>query len=115
MSRVRTNIEIEETYVQTIMERYHLRTETEAVDLALRALAGQPMTSEEVTAGADDPASAGTRPLNRAERRAQAHGKKASGGANPAIPHNQNMRGPGGRGPGGGASQVRLPSRSGSK
>lgn len=50
MSRVRTNIEIEETYVQTIMERYHLRTETEAVDLALRALAGQPMTSEEALA-----------------------------------------------------------------
>jgi Arc/MetJ family transcription regulator len=47
MSRVRTNIEIEDTYVQAIMERYGLRTKTEAVDMALRRLAGQPMTREE--------------------------------------------------------------------
>jgi Arc/MetJ family transcription regulator len=48
MSRIRTNIEIEETYLETIMDRYRLRTKTEAVDLALRHLAGQPMTREEV-------------------------------------------------------------------
>jgi Arc/MetJ family transcription regulator len=50
MSRVRTNIEIEDTYVRTIMERYGLHTKTEAVDLALRHLAGQPMTREEALA-----------------------------------------------------------------
>ncbi len=47
MSTVRTNIEIEDTYVQAIMDRYGLRTKTAAVDLALRHLAGQPMTREE--------------------------------------------------------------------
>lgn len=50
MSRVRTNIEIEDSYVQTIMARYGLRTKTEAVELALRHLAGQPMTREEALA-----------------------------------------------------------------
>ena len=50
MSRVRTNIEIEESYVQAIMDRYHVRTKTEAVDLALRHLAGQPMTRDEALA-----------------------------------------------------------------
>ena len=47
MSTVRTNIEIEDEYVQTIMDRYGVRTKTAAVDLALRHLAGQPMTLEE--------------------------------------------------------------------
>lgn len=50
MSRVRTNIELEDTYIQIIMERYRVRTKTEAVDLALRHLAGQPMTREEALA-----------------------------------------------------------------
>ncbi len=53
MSRVRTGIEIEDTYVQAIMNRYGLRTKTEAVDLALRHLAGQPMTREEALAMRD--------------------------------------------------------------
>ena len=43
-------IDIEETYVQTIMDRYGLRTKAEAIDLALRHLAGQPMTREETLA-----------------------------------------------------------------
>lgn len=47
MTRVRTNIEIEDSYVQAIMDRYGVRTKTEAVDLALRHLAGQPLTREE--------------------------------------------------------------------
>jgi Arc/MetJ family transcription regulator len=47
MSRGRTNIEIEDAYVQAIMDRYGVRTKTDAVDLALRHLAGQPMTREE--------------------------------------------------------------------
>ena len=50
MSTVRTNIEIEDTYVRKIMVRYGLRTKTAAVDLALRHLAGQPMTREEALA-----------------------------------------------------------------
>ncbi len=50
MSRVRTNIEIEDVYVQAIMDRYGVRTKTEAVDLALRNLAGQPMTRGEALA-----------------------------------------------------------------
>ena len=50
MSKVRTNIEIEDTYLQVVMNRYGLRTKTEAVDLALRHLAGQPMTREEAMA-----------------------------------------------------------------
>ncbi|EFG77848.1 toxin-antitoxin system, antitoxin component, ribbon-helix-helix domain protein [Mycobacterium parascrofulaceum ATCC BAA-614] len=50
MSKVRTNIELEDTYIQTIMDRYGVRTKTEAVDLALRHLAGQPMTRDEALA-----------------------------------------------------------------
>jgi Arc/MetJ family transcription regulator len=50
MSKIRMNIEIEDTYVRIIMDRYGLRTKTEAVDLALRHLAGQPMTREEALA-----------------------------------------------------------------
>ncbi len=50
MPRVRTNIEIEDLYVQTIMDRYGVRTKTDAVELALRHLAGQPMTREEALA-----------------------------------------------------------------
>ena len=47
MARVRTNIEIDEVYVQAIMDRFGVKTKTEAVELALRHLAGQPMTREE--------------------------------------------------------------------
>lgn len=50
MPRVRTNIEIEDVYLQTIMDRYGVHTKTEAVDLALRHLAGQPMTRAEALA-----------------------------------------------------------------
>ncbi len=50
MSRVRTNIEIDDTYVRVIMDRYGVHTKTEAVNLALRHLAGQPMTREEALA-----------------------------------------------------------------
>ena len=50
MSRVRTNIEIEDTYLEAIMDRYGVRTKTEAVDLALRHLAGQPMSREDALA-----------------------------------------------------------------
>jgi Arc/MetJ family transcription regulator len=43
MSRVRTNIEIGDTYLQAIMDRYGVRTK-------LRHLAGQPMTREDALA-----------------------------------------------------------------
>jgi Arc/MetJ family transcription regulator len=50
MSKARISIEIDEGYVQTIMDRYGVRTKTAAVDLALRCLAGQPVTREEALA-----------------------------------------------------------------
>ena len=50
MARSRTNIEIEDTYVAAIMDRYGASTKTEAVDLALRHLAGLPMSREEALA-----------------------------------------------------------------
>ncbi|HWI20982.1 MAG TPA: type II toxin-antitoxin system VapB family antitoxin [Baekduia sp.] len=50
MAKMRTNIEIEERYVTAIMERYDLKTKTEAVDLALRRVAGEPMSKEEALA-----------------------------------------------------------------
>ena len=50
MARVRTNIELEDAYVRAIMARYGVRTKTEAVELALRHLAGQPMSREEAVA-----------------------------------------------------------------
>ncbi|MCP5035000.1 MAG: type II toxin-antitoxin system VapB family antitoxin [Actinomycetia bacterium] len=50
MSRTRTNIEIEDRYIEAIMDRFGVHTKTEAVDLALRHLAGQPMTREEALA-----------------------------------------------------------------
>lgn len=50
MARARTNIEIESEYVEAIMKRYGVRTKTEAVDLALRHLAGDPMSRDEALA-----------------------------------------------------------------
>ncbi len=50
MVMVRTNLELEDDYVQAIMDRYGLRTKTAAVDLALRRLAGQPYTREQALA-----------------------------------------------------------------
>jgi Arc/MetJ family transcription regulator len=50
MAKVRTNIELEDDYLRTIMDRYGIRTKTEAVELALRHLAGQPMTRDEALA-----------------------------------------------------------------
>jgi Arc/MetJ family transcription regulator len=47
MARVRTNIELDSGYLEVIMDRFGVRTKTEAVDLALRHLAGQPMTRDE--------------------------------------------------------------------
>jgi Arc/MetJ family transcription regulator len=50
MARRRTNIEIDDEDVGVIMDRYGVHTKTEAVALALRHLAGQPMTREQALA-----------------------------------------------------------------
>lgn len=50
MSRSRTNIELDDADIETIMDRYRVSTKTEAVALALRHLAGQPMTRDEALA-----------------------------------------------------------------
>ena len=43
----RTNIEIDDELIALVMHRYRLTTKREAVDLALRELVGQAMTTEE--------------------------------------------------------------------
>ena len=50
MARTRTNIEIENDYVDAIIDRFGVGTKTEAVDLALRHLAGDPMSRDEALA-----------------------------------------------------------------
>jgi Arc/MetJ family transcription regulator len=50
MARERTNIELDGASLRVIMDRYGIHTKTAAVDLALRHLAGQPMTREEALA-----------------------------------------------------------------
>jgi Arc/MetJ family transcription regulator len=42
----RTNIEIDDELVGRVMRRYEVKTKKEAVDLALRHLAGTPLTKE---------------------------------------------------------------------
>ena len=46
--RTRTNIEIDDRLIETVMRRYGVRTKTEAVHLALRHSAGQPLTTNEM-------------------------------------------------------------------
>ncbi len=46
----RTNIEIDDDLLAIVMRRYGVHTKTEAVDLALRHVAGQPLTTEEALA-----------------------------------------------------------------
>lgn len=46
----RTNIDIDDELIHRVMVRYHLSTKREAVDYALRALVGNPMTKDEVLA-----------------------------------------------------------------
>ena len=43
----RTNIDIDDATLGVVMRRYGIHTKTEAVDLALRRLAGEPMTIAE--------------------------------------------------------------------
>lgn len=50
MGRTRTNIELDDDRIAAIMDRYGLTTKTAAVDLALRHLAGQPMSKAQALA-----------------------------------------------------------------
>lgn len=43
----RTNLYINDELLELVIRRYNLRTKTEAVDMALRHLAGKPMTTSE--------------------------------------------------------------------
>lgn len=46
----RTNIDIDDELCQRVMARYHLTTKREAVDMALRHLAGEPLDLDEARA-----------------------------------------------------------------
>lgn len=46
----RTNIEIDDELIERVMQIYRLPSKREAVDLALRKLAGEPMSREEMLA-----------------------------------------------------------------
>ena len=46
----RTNIEIDDELVERVMRRYRLPSKRAAVDLALRRLAGEPMSRDEALA-----------------------------------------------------------------
>jgi Arc/MetJ family transcription regulator len=46
----RTNIEIDDELMERVMRRYRLPTKRAAVELALRRLAGEPMSREEALA-----------------------------------------------------------------
>ena len=50
MTRTRTNIEIDDEQLGLVMDRFGVATKTEAVDLALRHLAGQPLSRDEALA-----------------------------------------------------------------
>ncbi len=44
----RTNIEIDDELIERVMQIYRLPSKREAVDLALRKLAGEPMSRQEM-------------------------------------------------------------------
>ncbi|OFW64560.1 MAG: antitoxin [Actinobacteria bacterium RBG_16_67_15] len=46
----RTNIDIDDELVARVMRRYRVTTKREAVDLALRRAAGEPLTRKELLA-----------------------------------------------------------------
>ena len=46
----RTNIDIDDDACRDVMERYHLATKREAVNLALRRLAGEPLDLDDARA-----------------------------------------------------------------
>ena len=46
----RTNIDIDDDLIRSVMQRFRFRTKREAVDYALRQIAPKPLTSEEFLA-----------------------------------------------------------------
>lgn len=74
---MRTNVEIEEAYLEAIMDRYGVRTKTQAIDLALRHLVGQPMTSEGHRDSAEPPATTTALPTIDQSRQKKTTGKAA--------------------------------------
>lgn len=46
----RTNIDLDDDACQTVMDRYHLRTKREAVNYALRLVAGEELDLEDARA-----------------------------------------------------------------
>ncbi len=46
----RTNIDIDDALCQQVMDRFHLKTKRDAVNLALRRLAGEPLGLHEARA-----------------------------------------------------------------
>lgn len=46
----RTNIDIDDELCQRVMERYHLSTKREAVNMALRHVAGEPLDVDDARA-----------------------------------------------------------------
>lgn len=44
----RTNIDIDDSLIERVMQRYRVNTKKEAVDLALRRAAGEPLTRSEL-------------------------------------------------------------------
>ena len=46
----RTNVDIDEKACAEVMRRYRLKTKREAINFALRRMAGEPMTAEEARA-----------------------------------------------------------------
>ena len=47
---MRTNVELDDQLVRTVMTRYRLRTKREAIDLALRRLVGEALEPGEALA-----------------------------------------------------------------
>jgi Arc/MetJ family transcription regulator len=50
VAMTRTNIDIDDRLIETVMRVHGLKTKREAVDFALRQLVGDPMTREEMLA-----------------------------------------------------------------
>lgn len=46
----RTNVVVDDELIELVMSRYDLRTKREAIDFALRRVAGEVMTKEEALA-----------------------------------------------------------------
>ena len=75
----RTNIEIDDAKLAIVMRRYGIHTKTEAVDLALGHLAGQPMTIDEapsVQASKRPSVQASKRPSVQASKRPSVQASK---------------------------------------